>query len=976
MVFRIFFSSLLLLLCINSSGQYLHDPYQYFTLRDGLSQMQVVSMFQDSRGAIWIGTKGGINCFNGDKIIKYTAKDGLYDDYIADIDEDSEGRIWMASGKGLACFDGEKIMVFPHDDIWYPVIEPGSDGRIWYFRTSDEGKNYFGYLLDGKYHPLEQEFPELQGSRFPGLAFCAENDALLIKNKNCVYELKEGKLTELMCTSDSLIIPELYQDRVYFVSLENRENFKLYEYKKGRLAEAARVENNILGKQNQLNGAVHFCLGLNDSISIQVNPDTLIIKTHPNIQKNLYFIDRENKLWIGSEEGFCQIQESGFETYKSEYLPQVWAVTEDLRGNMWFASHNFGLKMFDGKTFRSFPELAKKKLASYFYFQPSLDKMGRLFFPNGYGLLVYDGKEFTKIKNSKTSLTSFYDSDRELIWSGIQKGVEIYDRKLEIIRKIGEAEGIEIRNYVITIDKDIRGEYWFGSFSGLSRYNWESGQIVNYNLKNKRLPAEGVISVFNDFYGTTWFGSTNGLLKYNAENDSVIKFENDQLSEAVSFVTAIDSSWLIVSQPNGIYLFDLKEYYKTGVTELHFFNEKNGFLGIEPGQDGAFTDSKGNIWMTTGTEVVKLNPGLINLQNNKLYARINGLNGIKLRFNQKSATLPKNEKSAIVTFDAICFNRPREIEYSWKIKGNKTQWSDWQKENYAVIASLPGGNSTVQLRARIPGFQVSDDAMDELTLNVSLAIWKQAWFFPSLFGFFAFVSLLTLLLLAKVYVKMSKTRRQAKAFQIQAIQSQMNPHFIFNVLASFQSMILSTSIEKANEYLVKLAVLIRGFLDSSTAITIARNYQNMQTLKKELDLLNSFVSFQQLIYPGKFEYFADVDPVIDTEKVAIPPMLLQPFIENSIRHGLLLKTGKGILRLSITRYNKNGLRIKISDDGIGMEKAAQTINESPFRYDSKGSTLTLQRIKLLNELGYPISVQTTSSDQGTTIEIKILNHEQ
>jgi LytS/YehU family sensor histidine kinase len=112
------------------------------------------------------------------------------------------------------------------------------------------------------------------------------------------------------------------------------------------------------------------------------------------------------------------------------------------------------------------------------------------------------------------------------------------------------------------------------------------------------------------------------------------------------------------------------------------------------------------------------------------------------------------------------------------------------------------------------------------------------------------------------------------------------------------------------------------------------------------------------------------------KKETIPPMLLQPFVENSIRHGLLLKKGKGILRISIHRLERNGLNISISDDGIGIEKAAQTIRNSPFRYVSKGSELTLKRVKLLNELGLPITIQTTSSEKGTSIEIKILSHEQ
>jgi sensor histidine kinase YesM len=211
-------------------------------------------------------------------------------------------------------------------------------------------------------------------------------------------------------------------------------------------------------------------------------------------------------------------------------------------------------------------------------------------------------------------------------------------------------------------------------------------------------------------------------------------------------------------------------------------------------------------------------------------------------------------------------------------------------------------------------------------------------------------------------------------FQLQAILSQMNPHFIFNVMASLQSMILSSNIEKANEYLVKMSNLIRGFLEASVSTSISKSKdvkQNELPLQNALEVIKNYVQFQQLIYPDKFDYELYIDPRIDPVQQTLPPMLIQPFVENAIRHGLLQKAEKGLLKISIIKTANGELNIDIEDDGIGIQKAGEMIRRSSLLYTSRGKELTLKRIKLLNELGYNIRFNTLSSEKGTKITITI-----
>lgn len=968
MLLRLLLLFQLFKICLFATGQFTHPSYRQFTLRDGLSQMQVIHIMQDSRGYIWAGTKQGINCYNGEKIISYSKKDGLLNDYITAIAEDYSGNIWMATRKELACFDGQKITSFPVKDQISIQIAITPDNKVWYAGIDHNQNTVFGFFEDGKFFDKSDVFPFKKGSII--FLYSLKENAFIITNNQVLFEFKNNNLRKLSQTegefrlagNDSNIIVYDYFD----------QNFNsIWEYRNNNLVHVGNFEGNEYKVISPVLNEYFFINNWNNRI-LFLNSKGMRTEDYSNYEIAECLVDRDNRIWLATEEGLLQVFSGGFETYKREYLPVIWSIIEDAEKNMWFASYNFGLIKFDGKTFTHFPEEILNKYSLNFYFQPQIDKRGMMYFPNNLGLFYTNGVKTGAIK-TRPCLAAFYDKQKDLMYGGYHRSVEVYDSRNKLTDVIDENDGLEFKGYISSFGKDSSGYIWIGGFSGLARYNPVNREVVNYTSDNRKLPADGVISIYTDFTGCTWFGSTGGLLWYNQKTDSVCKTAAEVITGTVSFVTSVDSTWLVFSQSTGVYLMNLPEYYRTGKTELYFFNEQNGFLGIDPGQNGALTDSKGNIWMTTSTEVVKLDPQKLKLHDNFRGVRFAGFNSRQLPFNASIVELPGNERSAVFTFDAICFNRSVPVEYSWKTENGKTDWSEWNRDNYAVVANLPDGKSKLLLRARVPGLP-GTDAFAEIVVKVRVAFWKQPWFFPMLFGLFAFFALLAFIMFIRTRTRMAETARQAKVFQVQAIQSQMNPHFIFNVLASFQTMILSSSIEKANSYLVKLADLIRGFLDASSSsfnLQFQQKPEKGQPLQKELEMINSFVEFQLLIYPEKFDYIVETDPAIDIENESIPPMLIQPFIENAIRHGLLLKHGKGILKLAIKRIGKLGFEIIIADNGIGIKKAGEMLKESPFRYESKGTMLTMNRIKLLNDLGLPVSIQSESSEKGTTIKITI-----
>jgi LytS/YehU family sensor histidine kinase len=173
-----------------------------------------------------------------------------------------------------------------------------------------------------------------------------------------------------------------------------------------------------------------------------------------------------------------------------------------------------------------------------------------------------------------------------------------------------------------------------------------------------------------------------------------------------------------------------------------------------------------------------------------------------------------------------------------------------------------------------------------------------------------------------------------------ALQAQMNPHFIFNCLNSIQQYIFGKDILTANKYISGLATLIRATLQNSTFPVIS--------LTEEISFLSTYLSLEKLRFKEEMDYTIEIDPDINPQVLGLPPMLIQPFVENSMRHGIRHKeNGKGHIFIEIRRENDR-LKITIEDDGIGRESAAKFKSSEHIEYQSKGMSLTAERIRNLN----------------------------
>jgi hypothetical protein len=939
--------------------------YRQYTMRDGLSQMQVTCMMQDSRGMIWIGTKGGLNLYNGQKFSPVISKQLNFTsgEFIQDIAEDSNGRIWVSTLNGVAMIDGEVGFYNIDPNLAGSKLAADNEGRVWFISANNfVQENHFGYFDGHQKVVLDEVLPSGHFSSWLDIAWCQSDNAIIFALDTNLFYFRSNQVEKIPWLLRDYRLIYGKRGKVYFSDFTDKYNFSVYEIENKEVREVVRVRDGNYPEGMKINDTLFLISNSVPIAGVRITPHKVLYDFYHEIPLNWILDDRDNHLWIGSEDGLYQIFDNGFVAYNKTTLPQIWAAIEGRNGDMWFSSYLYGLFQLKNNKLIDYPNDFENRIANP-YFHPSVDKYGRIFFPNSYGILVVEGEKFQQY-HDRYFITTFYDKEQNLLWGGGQMRAVVFDEQMKIVRVVDKQQGLNVGTNVLTILKDTAGLYWFGGGGGVARYDWSKDSLKNYKLSGL---ANGAMTSCIDHKGRVWFGSKKGLFWFDAMADSLVKVEREELSESVNMVTPIDSTWLLVSQPYGIYLMDLKKYYRNGEVVLHLFNEKNGFVGIEPGQDGAYTDSKGNIWMTTSTELMKLDPQKLQIGKHSFEIRISKLNGKPLPYTVKSIEIERNQNSAVITFDAICFIRPNPVEYSWRI--GSSGWSAWQYEDYAVLSGLSDGHTTLSVRARVKGLPIDAPVEIFLPLLVRIAIYRQPWFW---FTMFAIISLIGSLLMVASWLRMKKASREATVFQVQAIQSQMNPHFIFNVLASLQSKILKNNISQANFHLVRMSELIRGFLESSVNtgnINKPGNPEGQVTLASELKMIDEFVHFQSLIFPEKFEYHVSVVDV-DCEKELIPPMLLQPFVENSIRHGLLPLKSKGLLIIEILNAGNN-LKISISDNGIGLRKAKELVEKSAFRYISRGRELTIKRIELLNKLGFEILYNTESNDTGTIVTLII-----
>ncbi|MBK6545864.1 MAG: histidine kinase [Saprospiraceae bacterium] len=600
------------------------------------------------------------------------------------------------------------------------------------------------------------------------------------------------------------------------------------------------------------------------------------------------FVDLYN-YWLGTELGLIQIPKAGFFYFNKDSISFPWGIIEDPNKNIIVADFLNGL--YSIAPDHSIKNISK---ASSWYFHPCKDEKGRIY--------LYKETEIYQLEHGRlklipklTNLNPGFTACLYLFWSTTLKklvcaqrgGIWIYDPETHNVEKIRWTSGNFSTLYVLTIEEDKQGRLWCGSYAGMVCYEPQTKSDDYFSSKDYKF--EGVLSICPVGDSLLFLGTNNGLWKWDINSSQAIQILKSSLKHLVSSILNLKDSLLICGHNKGLSTIKLHELF---VEQESFreFNFYNGFPGMVPDQNTAYLDSRGNYWVSGMDRLCMIKANLLWHEEEPLRIQFTKLNGKLLVYGQETALI-NSGKSISIEFDVIGNLRPIEQRFRFRIR-DKSSWSEWFSYHHFNLSELASGLYQVEL-------EQEDNSNDSkihlkhaiLEMKISQPVMSEPWFN----GMLSFLSLIILGGLAWYVIKLRFSRKKIKQLeqeskyqQARMLTAQINPHFMSNFLTSIQNSVNFQETEKANEKLLQVSSFLRKFLGSLNS----KDHAGLILLKDELEIIRIFLEMQNVLHNGRLDWSINLSEDLVPTEWLVPPLLLQPYIENAIVWGIDFKEKK------------------------------------------------------------------------------------
>lgn len=504
-----------------------------------------------------------------------------------------------------------------------------------------------------------------------------------------------------------------------------------------------------------------------------------------------------------------------------------------------------------------------------------------------------DGKLIIKRDKLPVVRSLYYHEQSTEYWVGTSRGVYITDQNFDDIAMLNarkeSSTGQYISNEWVVMVQPYRDVMVIGTLGGAYLINPKSYKIVKHFNEENELSNDKTIGLIPDDLGNFWITTFNG-------------------------VNVIDSTFRIIK----------KIYDHQGLSDREF-NSK-----------AIAKDTKGRIYGGTLNGVTAFDPEKV-LEWNETYGIdvkeinvFNSINSFPVEYND-DINIYSSADSVVIQYTLPDYYKYSFTSDNTKVVCNSDKVDIKHENGKIVLTNLEPGDLRLSLTNGITARELSID----ITCKRD---WRNLLL---LLGLLAALGLLTYLLIrynAKKAEEKAKLSSKISDLQLSSLQAQMNPHFIFNALGAIQYFIQTHDAEKADEYLSNFALLMRGILESSKSKYI--------TVKKEIETLKLYTGLEAIRFENIFDYEIEIDKDVDKD-LNIPPMIIQPYVENAINHGLFnLKNRRGKLLIKLEMQDEDTLRITIEDNGVGRKKATELRTK---RHKSRGMQLIEDRIDTIND---------------------------
>lgn len=944
-----------------------------YSLAQGLPQSQVFATMQDSRGYMWFGTQGGGLCrFDGVDFQTFTTEHGLPSNYVNAIFEDDEHRLWVGTNAGVCYFKGKKIEKIPNvENRGLAVLSICQTEKREIWIGADRGV----FACDPNAKTLKkQTLPNVPENAVIWAMLKADQGVWVGTDQGA---FRTGARPFALNTRNGLLSNAI---RAFAKTPDGRlwiatAGGGVAVFDERLNVVAARYTNPAWTTCILPDPSGKMWIGTSNNGVAVFNPaDSTWTQTtekqgFPHQYARSMACDNAGNIWVGTSGGgvvkFLESQPfSHFGASHGLAGNRVYALGQDERGRLLLAVSQEGLQMLDSSGIVPFVRdsgwLAGAKSRTI-----ARDNFGRVWVgTEGKGVVVFDSFSMLRVPglDKHLALRIVPGAPGEM-WVATSAGIARVNYALKnsfSIHVYGKNEGL--KGLIInTLHFDSKGGLWFSDQWG------NVGLIQNGKLEkifgtDEGLPGAPVRCMVTNASGHLWAGTKGaGIYEADASVDPV-RFQPIHTPRKL----ASDNIYLLVFDPAG----NLWAGSESGVDKISFeknativadnqhYGRNEGFLGIETCQDAALCDRLGNLWFGTMNGLVKYTPSgrkatgsapLIHFEDITLFYKpldetkyaqwVNPLGGLL-----EGLELPWNENHLSFEFRGVDLMHPDAIRYRWKLDGvPSAQWSPLSAQPSVNFAGLQPGQYTFSVQATSDGYAFSEP------IAATFSIKKPFW---QLLGFQLLVGLGLVgigVLISRARFRRIRRDEAAKRASLElqnhllqleqkALQLQMNPHFLFNALNSIQSLVSAGDTAEARTQIGHFAQLMRGILNNSR--------QPYISLKEEADTLDQYLRIEQFCQQNKFSYTIELPENIDPEELEIPPMLLQPFVENAVVHGISHLNWPGKIEVKF-QLNDALLVCTIRDNGIGREKAARLRQERKPGHQSVAISVTRDRLEAL-----------------------------
>ncbi|HLA56338.1 MAG TPA: histidine kinase [Flavobacterium sp.] len=936
-----------------------------------LPSHECYNVIQDSRGYIWITTENGLCRYNGNSLTIFNKPKGLPDNGIYFMEEEYGGALRLISSSS--------------------VVATINNGRV----------------IPEKYaQAFKKEMTGAGGQRAYLITEIPEGDLINTFEATYLANRNNGKIINLTETAgykkDLDLIVVLVGKKSHFIKNRHiwctqKANGKYFikmlavngKKQKEIIIPFASTEIDSRIRISEINGTVFINL---QKKLIAIRPD-LTCETYdlPGKVLSLY-ADNENGFWVGLfQKGVYYYKDINrmADVKKSLGDYSVTGTLMDSEGGIWCTTLEKSVYYCNNVYSLSYANI------------PQLNKIATLLKPVGKEVFVstshdnlfaisYDGI-FSKPtdSNQNSDYTDIILHDKK--WYISNKAYTIAaDRSLT-----GERVIAENYNFPAYAFDTLAGNLYAVNYTGLLRVSNNNGYTLT-DISTQGTRTLACIAA-NAFYT----GGNTGLRKINPITNQQYKIPGIH-TPVQKLLKASDGRLWIATKGDGLQVME-----KHGLRRVRFPKKHDIFFDVAEDSDGTIWASSENGLVSvgskkTGAQVRQYNlangllsndlgriavygknlyvstvDGLCRIDINrmvnktapKIYLSSLEVNKAEVNIQQKELVFSHDQNSVTVSFDVLTFKRQQNDILLYRMEGKDSLWTGSSGNELHFNNLAPNTYKLVVYALNNDGYRSKAPVILEFTIEKPF--WQQLWFV-----FLCIVTAGTVLYFSvkrTIYSIREKEKEKTRVHtliaqsQLSALQAQMNPHFIFNAISSIQNYILKNKEKEAYDYLAKFGKLIRMVLNNSRESTLP--------LCQELEMLQTYVQLEQLRFKNSFDFVLGVDEKVDAYNTYLPTMLIQPYIENAIWHGLmnLEDLRKGILNLHISADQKL-LKIVIEDNGIGRDRANEFKKDA--LHHSIGMQLTEQRLQTIYKLkeyeGITIDIMDLKDNAGESLGTRVI----